>query len=631
MKAAALLGLAVLAATAGSATGSTAFGQDALAEDRENTTPPDQKDGQAGPAGDTDERLTPTQKVSYSTTMEVETHSDLLLPLLHKVSRLKSNESRPPFSMALLHRRARDDLKLIQKTLRSEGFYDGQVDYQIAESDGGRAEVTVIVDPGPEYTFGQFDLVLSGGGQTDDTLLALVDKTPTPLAQRARARLVIDAETRLLAQFANHGYPQAMLATRKVLVNHGTRRLLVTIDLNTGPRVLFGGFEISGLDDVERPYVATFKTWEEGDPFSQAKIDEFKSELYQTGLFQAVDVSFRDARPADSIRQRQVTVSAREAKQRTIGAGVLVSSSDGVGGNVFWEHRNILGRGERLRADLEATTLEQFVGVKLTKPNFMRRAQTLRLRATGGRQDVEAFQEVSVLVSAGLDRPLGGRWQLSVDAEAELLEVEQNLSKESFQLFSIATRLLRDTTDNPLAPTRGSRLRLMTAPHLSLGSGATPYIVNEASASVYRSIGGRVTLASRARLGSIVGAERLEIPASERFYAGGGRSIRGFDFQQVGPLDEFGDPSGGRSVFEINFEPRFRVTDKISVIPFVDAGFVSTKAVPDLSEDIRVGAGLGVAYETPVGPIRVDLARAIDRRAGTDDAIEFYISLGHAF
>jgi translocation and assembly module TamA len=139
-----------------------------------------------------------------------------------------------------------------------------------------------------------------------------------------------------------------------------------------------------------------------------------------------------------------------------------------------------------------------------------------------------------------------------------------------------------------------------------------------------------MVIAARAKLGSIAGADTDSVPASERFYAGGGGSIRGYGYQQVGPVDSNGDPTGGRSLFEVGLETRFRVWGPIGLVTFVEAGDVYESVYPAPFQSVLVGAGFGLRYFTAVGPIRVDLAFPLDRRPG-DDPFQFYVSIGQAF
>jgi translocation and assembly module TamA len=154
----------------------------------------------------------------------------------------------------------------------------------------------------------------------------------------------------------------------------------------------------------------------------------------------------------------------------------------------------------------------------------------------------------------------------------------------------------------------------------------------QADVSYYRPVGSSVTMAGRVRLGSIPGTPLANIAPSRRFYAGGGGSVRGFGYQQIGPRDTLGDPSGGRSLAEFSLEARVRTGlfgGSVSVVPFLDAGTVDENVVPRFRE-IRYGAGLGLRWATGFGPIRVDVGTPINRKSG-ESLVSVYVALGQAF
>jgi translocation and assembly module TamA len=142
----------------------------------------------------------------------------------------------------------------------------------------------------------------------------------------------------------------------------------------------------------------------------------------------------------------------------------------------------------------------------------------------------------------------------------------------------------------------------------------------------------KIVLAGRARVASIAGAPLSAIAPSRRLYAGGGGSVRGYGYREIGPTDANGDPTGGRSLAEASIEARIGTEffdGALSIVPFVDAGTVSTSTLPDL-ETFRVGAGLGVRYKTGFGPIRVDVGVPLNPGPG-DSPVAVYVSLGQAF
>jgi translocation and assembly module TamA len=153
-----------------------------------------------------------------------------------------------------------------------------------------------------------------------------------------------------------------------------------------------------------------------------------------------------------------------------------------------------------------------------------------------------------------------------------------------------------------------------------------------ASGTRYVPLGRRpeIDLAGRVTLASILGEERSDIPADERLYAGGGGTIRGYAFQSVGPLDGK-TPLGGRSLAVTSAELRWRLNPEFGLVAFIDGGTAFEGVYFDSKEDVLWSAGVGFRYFTPVGPLRFDLAFPMDRRRGTDDAYQFYISLGQAY
>jgi translocation and assembly module TamA len=210
--------------------------------------------------------------------------------------------------------------------------------------------------------------------------------------------------------------------------------------------------------------------------------------------------------------------------------------------------------------------------------------------------------------------------------------VKQFGVEDEFSLISLPGRFTWDTSDDLLDPTRGGRLNLRLAPFFDTFKGSLGFVKGYGSYSRYLKISKKpfLVLAGRAALGSIWGEERDSIPADERWYAGGGGSVRGFAYQFAGPLFD-GDPIGGRSLLELSFELRAKVTKKIGIVTFIDGGSAFKAEFPDFKEDLRWGGGVGVRYYTPIGPVRLDVAVPLNPREDIDDPFQIYISIGQAF
>jgi translocation and assembly module TamA len=172
------------------------------------------------------------------------------------------------------------------------------------------------------------------------------------------------------------------------------------------------------------------------------------------------------------------------------------------------------------------------------------------------------------------------------------------------------------------------------APEISRSLGdETIYLRNQLDAAYYQSVGGKVVMAARSRFASIQGARTFQVAPSRRLYAGGGGSVRGYGYQAVGPRNDFGEPTGGRSLVEFSLEARIDTglfDDALQIVPFIDMGTVSLDPLPDFGF-VKYGAGVGVRYKTGFGPIRVDVGVPLNRDPMFDSPVAVYVSLGQAF
>jgi translocation and assembly module TamA len=188
-----------------------------------------------------------------------------------------------------------------------------------------------------------------------------------------------------------------------------------------------------------------------------------------------------------------------------------------------------------------------------------------------------------------------------------------------------------DRSNDPLNPTRGWRVSGRLEPTVILGDTNLPYLRAVAQGTYYQPLDARAAtvLAGRLRLGRIVNGTVDQIPASQRFYAGGGGSVRGFPLQAVGPRLSDNTPRGGVFLFESAFEVRRDLTERWGFAAFVDAGAVGSSGAVDFG-DLAVGAGVGVRYNLGFAPIRIDVATPVKRRRG-EPPFQLYLSIGQSF
>jgi len=570
------------------------------------------------------------ERVEYETRLTGEIEEPLR-ELLRRSSLLITLEDRPPVSLGGLERRAATDRERLRAALRSEGFYDSEVSYRI-DAESRPVLVTLDVRTGPAYRISRYEIVYEDQVPEVDRpgVAGAVGVVP---GTRARASEIVAAQRKLVGLLQERGYLFAEVKERRAVLEPSQETMSVTVTISPGPRVSFGELKIVGLTAVDEAYVRGIVPWRTGETYDVRRVEDFRRTLTATGLFDAVGIT--PARTAAEDGTVPLTLTLAERRHRSVGGGAGYSTSEGFSGYVFWEHRNLLGRDEDLRIELRGAEIEQRASALFGKPRFLRGDQTLLADVVFKREDTDAFEELSLRSGVAVERKLSDIWRVKLGVSAELSEITEKGDTRDFALLGLPSSAARDTRDNLLNPSKGTRLELSLTPYVGNPGAELAFLVASATGSAYVALdpGQRAILAGRARLGSILGEGRAEIPANKRFYAGGGGSVRGYEFQKVGPLDAGGDPTGGRSLVEVGVEARLRATESIGVVPFVDGGTVL--ANPDFTggdtAELLWAAGLGLRYYTRVGPLRLDVAVPLNRRQGVDDALQFYISIGQAF
>jgi translocation and assembly module TamA len=292
-----------------------------------------------------------------------------------------------------------------------------------------------------------------------------------------------------------------------------------------------------------------------------------------------------------------------------------------------------LGESERFRISARAGLIVQSLTADFIKPNYRTLNQNLLLNSVLRRQDDDAFDEEFFSVFAGLERDLFDNWRVRGGPSFDYSNVTDNKGERNVELIGLPLSARRDDTNDLLDATRGTRLTLGLTPYFGAIEESIAFLVAEVRGEAFLPLDAdnRIVFAARTRLGSIFGENTSTLPANKRLYAGGGGSVRGYPFRSLGPLDDENDPLGGRSVLELGFETRLRVSEEIGLVPFVEGGTVFDETVPQGLGNLRWAAGLGLRYFTAVGPLRLDVAVPLDRRSVVDDSFEIYLSIGQAF
>lgn len=568
--------------------------------------------------------------------------------LLEKNSLLVRLQSTPPPDRMGLDYRINKDEAEAQNILQSLGYYSGTVHSTVDE---GQKPVLVCLNlaPGPQYTMGSTPIYYSGkmGSKAPQNLYELGLGKDAPAA----ADTVLEAVDSVAQWLKAHGYPLARVDASHYYVDKEKHLLDAEIVAVQGPYARMGKVLVEGTDTVSPEFLNRLRTWREGRVWNENKLELYRNELTEQGLFRSISLeavpalasspvspptSADAANPnvVDTAPLYDVLLRVADAPQRTIGGGVNYESDQGIGGQAFWEHRNLLGSGEHLRTELSLWEKKQNARLSFSKPAFLQRDQALTAEAWLRSEDTDAYFQQAAWAGAGIERRLSRFWWASVKASAEGGELRDPVNKrQGYTMFGLPLGLRFDNTRNLLDSTSGVRAKLAVTPYEGQYGEAFNALHSRLDASAYLPLkqDKSAVLAARVSTGSLMRDDALTVPASIRFYSGGGGSVRGYAYQSLGPRDANGDPLGGASFLEMSFEARIKITEDIGIVPFLDGGNAFEDRVPRPDKEaLRWGAGIGFRYYTSIGPLRLDLATPLNPRK--DDAPFFvYISIGQSF
>lgn len=598
--------------------------------------------------------------VDYTVTLTVTPDLEDLRKELEGASTLVSDADDPVSGSLGLLSKARNDRKRLVASLYENGRYAGVVTIRIAGRDiadlapdaqfdtaAGPVPVSITIDPGPEFTLGRVDVTADGVGIDPERY----DLAPGSSAESTR---VLEAEAKLLAALRDEGRPFVAVTARDVVADSRTARLDYTLGVSPGAPVPFGETFVAGAEDVDPGFIAYMAGIEPGRIFSPQDLADARDRLLGLGVFSSVTVKEGKAQSADGTLPVQVEVGER--KFRYFGVGATYSNTDGAGVSGYWGHRNLFGRAESLRLDaavsrIGATAISDTV--RQTDEFDYRASAVFKKPGVLGPDSIYvgsleaitehplAYDRKSVAATSGVEYKLTRTQTIEARIRGEYEEITDYLGEDEFLIASAPLAYTYDGRDDMLNPTEGIYARLQAEPSYEIFE-SVPFLKARADASAYLSLPGsdRFVLAGRLSYGSTFGADLGDIPNDRRFYAGGGGSVRGYQYQSIGPfhpdIDRPGGdpafnetPTGGLSLFEASVEARIGVTEKIQIVPFVDMGTVSDDLVPDFS-NLKIGAGVGARYLTSFGPIRVDVGFPLDP-GPRDGDYQIYAGIGQAF
>lgn len=514
---------------------------------------------------------------------------------------------------------ARYQRELLTKKLRSEGYYAAKVNSDIS----GKKHI-YHVNAGQPYRIKTLEFKAEPDVKLPTSLTSL------HINDVLNAQTVLNAQQEFISLIRTNNCLFEVNTSYDATVHHDTNTATIVFIVAPSPQVTVNKVTFSGLDRIDPLYMQKLVPLEKGSCFKRHELARLRLDLLQTNILTNVDTKLTQTENDKVDIELLVTERAR----RTISAGAGYQSDDGFGISLGWESRNLWGSAEKLAISTKLYETTQSLSTTLTLPHFYKKNQIITLFSDITQTQTDAFDSSTGTFGAEVTRQINSHLKGRVGGDVDFSEItETGETPDQVALISAPVSLEYDRRDDELNPRSGWTGAARIRPYWDWYEPTTRFIKTTLALSAYKTFTKtrwQPTLALRSTAGSISGLAVDDVPASIRFYSGGGGSVRGYPYQSIGPyVDD--EPNGGLSLNEFSIETRLRFSQSWGGVLFADGGTAYNSEVPDWGKDLKWSAGLGIRFYTSFAPIRFDIAVPLDNRDSIDDPFQLYISIGQAF
>lgn len=510
-----------------------------------------------------------------------------------------------PAQQALIRRQVRQNSS---EALQALGYFQPTVEQQWHDADANHCfSLTLRVKPGPPTRIEKIDIEIQGEARDDPAFQKVIDQAGLHRGERLRQNRYETLKKNLQQLLINHGYADGKLTAHRLEVDPQRHAATVVLHVASGPRYRFGTITLTGDPKLKDSLLRGYLQFHSGEPFSNEKLLTTQQAYLSAGYFSAVRIE--RGNPDPKTHTIAVTLSFSPRDEWALLTGVGASTDTGPRLRLGVENRRLNRSGHTAQIQTQLSTVHQGVGASYQIPLSDPLNEKLDLHTSYLHEITNTSNSKSFNLGADYIFKTRSGWVLtpSLTYLRESYQVAQqvdnaNLVMPGFQIEKVHA-------DNRIYPHFGWHLggKVRGAAKHVLSS--TTFLQFDGWAKLILPVpvlGGR--LLTRGELGITQVPTVRDLPASLRFFAGGDSSVRGFAYQSLGPTDDQGNVIGGRDLLVGSVEYDHPVSGKWSVAVFTDAG----NAFNDFNHyHIEHSAGFGVRWHSPLGPIRVDLARGL--------------------
>ena len=505
---------------------------------------------------------------------------------------------------ASLRRFASHARERARKAMRALGYYQGRVISRVLEQEPLVLKLEVVAGERVQFRRVSIDVQ----GEASDLAAFELPASSRPKRGDGLDHGRYERIKRFFRRQAQtHGFFDGEFVTRELRVDPEAGYADIDLVYDSGERYTLGHADFPDEVYFEQGLLERFVRFERGAPYHSDRIIELNRDVRGSGYFSQVRV---EADP-DQARERQIPVNVTldERTRHSIGTGLGFSTDVGPRLRTTWDQHYVNPQGHRRGAELELSAPRQNAGLYYELPLDPPMTDSLRFSGSYQREDIEDTESERISTGAFWHTEFDSGWQqvLSLRREDDRFKIGDERDRTLLVLPGVSYSYL--DRDSPIDPSRGYWLQVETVggQRDMLSDIDVLHATAEARGLITVGTGGHRFL-SRVKVGA-VGTNNFErVPPFLRFFAGGDQSVRGYGFRTLSPRDEDGDRVGGRFLIAGSAEYQYPLSQSWRLAAFVDEG----NAFDDMGDPLKTGVGVGIRWISPVGPIRLDIARALD-------------------
>jgi translocation and assembly module TamA len=510
-----------------------------------------------------------------------------------------------------------------RKAAQALGYYQAQIDTEVkppAKADQ-HPQLIIKIDPGEPVRLRNVTVRIEGPA-SEMKAFRVPDSRALRAGEQLNHGLYEDAKRLIQNQASRYGFFSGHFTRQRLAVDPQAGVADIELVYQSGPRYRLGAVKFSGDTPLDQDLLQRMVSFKPGTPYDSELVAQLNNDLQSSGYFEGVRV---DAAPTAAVGEDiPVDVRLDTRKPRTMGLGLGFSTDVGPRGKANWTRHWVNPQGHSYGWETELSAPRQNVGLWYDVP--LDPPLTDKLRFAGGYQNEEiaGTDTLSKLLTVGPEwhSKLASGWQrvISLKYQREEYRLGDDSGLSHLLMPGVSFSYLR--SDNRIDPHNGYRLQFDTQVAKEGLMSDTNLLHGNVLLKGLTTLGHNHRFLGRVQFGgSATNGYKNNIPPSLRFFAGGDQSVRGYDYQTLSPKNSDGDRIGGRYLVAGSVEYQYSLAEKWRVATFIDQGNAfNTLELPSL----KTGVGIGVRWVSPVGPLRLDLAKALD----DDGGIRLHFSMG---